>query len=139
MKNVDKLDKLYERIVLKERTGHNLSGRHKGLENMKFRVVDKGNGFDFIATGFDDWVLGLNDRERDQALKLNVGQTMKVIGDGAPGDYFTITRKESLKEMNYDQAKKLWNGDTTAGSRYHYWRQKGDSHEDAVIKAVKKI
>ena len=61
---------------------------------MEFRVVDKINGFDFVASGDEDWALGLNNNERDKALKLKVGQSLKCVGDG--DEEFTITRKESL-------------------------------------------
>ena len=39
-------------------------------------------------------------------------------------------------DIPYEEAKSKWDGDTSSGSSYVFWRNKGDDHETAVIKAV---
>lgn len=39
-------------------------------------------------------------------------------------------------DIPYEEAKSKWDGDTSSGSSYAFWRNKGDDHETAVIKSV---
>ena len=39
-------------------------------------------------------------------------------------------------DIPYEEAKEKWDGDTSGGSKYSFWRNKGDDHETAVIKTV---